>query len=78
MGEDATWPTRHGGGEGEGLEDGCDDEVWMALVASTHSGEALSRSPVPMWFGDQGFENYSILLSGGVEAAGSVPVARMM
>ncbi|MEO0939802.1 MAG: sn-glycerol-3-phosphate ABC transporter permease UgpE [Pseudomonadota bacterium] len=52
--------------------------VWMALVASTHSGEALSQSPIPMWFGNQGFENYSILLSGGVDAAGGVPVARMM
>jgi sn-glycerol 3-phosphate transport system permease protein len=26
----------------------------MALVASTHPGEALSRSPIPMWFGGRG------------------------
>jgi len=52
--------------------------VWMALVASTHPGEALVRSPIPMWFGDQGWENYSQLLSGGVPEAGGVPLARMM
>jgi sn-glycerol 3-phosphate transport system permease protein len=52
--------------------------VWMALVASTHTGEALSRSPIPMWFGDQGWENYRTLMSGGVDQAGGVPVARMM
>jgi sn-glycerol 3-phosphate transport system permease protein len=52
--------------------------VWMALVASTHTGEALSRSPIPMWFGDRGWENYRALMSGGVDEAGGVPVARMM
>jgi sn-glycerol 3-phosphate transport system permease protein len=52
--------------------------VWMALVASTHTGEALSRSPIPMWFGDRGWENYRTLMSGGVDEAGGVPVARMM
>jgi sn-glycerol 3-phosphate transport system permease protein len=36
----------------------------MALVASTHPGEALSRSPIPMWFGDQAVENYTQLLTG--------------
>lgn len=52
--------------------------VWMALVASTHPGEALARSPIPMWFGDQGWENYRQLLTGGLPEAGGVPVARMM
>jgi sn-glycerol 3-phosphate transport system permease protein len=52
--------------------------IWMALVASTHSPEALSISPIPMWFGDQGFENYSQLLSGGLPEAGGTPVGRMM
>ncbi|AHM05741.1 Glycerol-3-phosphate ABC transporter, permease protein UgpE [Roseibacterium elongatum DSM 19469] len=52
--------------------------VWMALVASTHPGEALARSPIPMWFGDQGVENYTQLLTGGVPATGGVPVALMM
>ncbi|QBX99872.1 sn-glycerol-3-phosphate ABC transporter permease UgpE [Rhodophyticola sp. CCM32] len=52
--------------------------VWMALVASTHPGEALLRSPIPMWFGDQGVENYTQLLTGGLPEAGGVPVLRMM
>ncbi|QIE54021.1 sn-glycerol-3-phosphate ABC transporter permease UgpE [Pikeienuella piscinae] len=52
--------------------------VWMALVASTHGPDALSRSPIPLWFGDQGWENYAQLLSGGVPEAGGVPVLGMM
>ena len=52
--------------------------VWMALVASTHGPDALSRSPIPLWFGDQGWANYSQLLSGGLPEAGGVPVGQMM
>ncbi len=52
--------------------------VWMALVASTHPPEALARSPIPLWFGGQGWENYRELLSGGVSQAGGVPVWGMM
>lgn len=52
--------------------------VWMALVASTHPPEALSRSPIPMWFGDQGWANYKQLLTTGVPEAGGVPIGRMM
>lgn len=52
--------------------------VWMALVASTHPPEALSRSPIPMWFGDQGWANYRQLLTTGVPEAGGVPIGRMM
>ena len=52
--------------------------IWMALVGSTHGPEALSISPIPMWFGDQAIANYSTLLSGGLAEAGGVPVGRMM
>jgi len=52
--------------------------VWMALVASTHGPGALARSPIPLWFGTQGWANYKQLLSGGVPEAGGVPVGRMM
>ncbi len=52
--------------------------VWMALVASTHPPEALSRAPIPLWFGGQAWENYKTILSGGLSQAGGVPVARMM
>lgn len=52
--------------------------VWMALVASTHGPEALSHSPIPLWFGDRGWQNYSDLLVGGLADVGGVPVSRMM
>ena len=52
--------------------------VWMALVASTHPPEALSKSPIPLWFGGQAVENYSQLLSGGVPDAGGGPVGLLM
>jgi len=52
--------------------------VWMALVASTHGPEALSRAPIPMWFGTQGWENYTQLLSAGLPEAGGVPIGLMM
>ena len=52
--------------------------VWMALVASTHTGEALARSPIPIWFGDEAVANYTQLLTGGVPAAGGVPLSTMM
>lgn len=52
--------------------------VWMALVASTHGPEALSRAPIPLWFGGQGWANYKQLLSGGLPEAGGVPVGHMM
>ncbi|GGH37000.1 carbohydrate ABC transporter membrane protein 2, CUT1 family [Cribrihabitans marinus] len=52
--------------------------VWMALVASTHGPDALARSPIPMWFGDQGWQNYSQLLAAGLPEAGGVPLGRMM
>ncbi|MEL6793234.1 MAG: sn-glycerol-3-phosphate ABC transporter permease UgpE [Pseudomonadota bacterium] len=52
--------------------------VWMAVVASTHGPEALSRSPIPLWFGDRGWENYATLLGDGLAEAGGVPVLGMM
>ena len=52
--------------------------VWMSLVASTHGPEALSRSPIPLWFGDRAVENYTQLITGGVAEAGGVPVGMMM
>jgi sn-glycerol 3-phosphate transport system permease protein len=42
--------------------------VWMALVASTHPPEALAGSPIPLWFGGEGWENYTTLLTGGSPA----------
>jgi sn-glycerol 3-phosphate transport system permease protein len=50
----------------------------MAVVASTHPADALSRAPIPLWFGNQAWENYSTVLSGGIAAAGGVPVGQML
>jgi sn-glycerol 3-phosphate transport system permease protein len=52
--------------------------VWMALVASTHTGEALSAAPIPMWFGDQGLENYTHADDRGGRRGGRRAGRRMM
>lgn len=52
--------------------------VWMALTASTHAPGALSKAPIPLWFGDQGWDNYRQLLTAGLPEAGGVPLGRMM
>ncbi|MFQ5566497.1 MAG: sn-glycerol-3-phosphate ABC transporter permease UgpE [Paracoccaceae bacterium] len=52
--------------------------VWMALVGSTHPGERLSQDPLPLWFGGQGLETYSALLTKGLSDAGGVSVGRML
>lgn len=52
--------------------------IWIALVASTHDASAFSRAPIPLWFGDQGLENYKAVLSSGLPEAGGVPVSTMM
>jgi len=52
--------------------------VWIALVASTHAPEALAKAPIPLWFGDRGWQNYREILVEGLPQAGGVPVGRMM
>mgnify|MGYP002737728846 FL=1 len=52
--------------------------VWVALVASTHESNDFLRGTVPMWFGDQGYENYSRMLSSGISTSGMPPVGWMM
>jgi sn-glycerol 3-phosphate transport system permease protein len=52
--------------------------VWMALVGSTHVGARLSQDPLPLWFGSQGWETYSGLLTEGLSDAGGVSVGRML
>ena len=53
--------------------------LWMALVASTHGIEALSHTPIPLWFGDQGWRNYQALLfTTNLPEAGGVAIGRMM
>ncbi len=48
--------------------------IWLAFVASTVSQPEIVRPPMPLWPGDQFYENYSKALLSGVNA----PVARML
>lgn len=52
--------------------------IYVALVASTHSAADLVRSPIPIWPGNQFFQNYKTVLFHGLSAAGGEPVLRMM
>lgn len=52
--------------------------IWITFVASTHASEDLLRAPIPMWPGDQLWQNYAEVLSGGITGAGGVPVGVMM
>ncbi len=48
--------------------------IWLAFVASTVTQPEIVKPPMPLWPGDQFFENYSKALVSGVNA----PVARML
>ncbi|MEW9921572.1 sn-glycerol-3-phosphate ABC transporter permease UgpE [Marimonas sp. MJW-29] len=48
--------------------------IWLAFVASTVDQSEIVRPPMPLWPGDQLFENYRKALVSGVNA----PVAMMM
>lgn len=48
--------------------------IWLAFVASTVTQPEIVQPPMPVWPGDQFFENYSKALVAGVNA----PVAKML
>jgi len=48
--------------------------IWLAFVASTVTQPEIVKPPMPLWPGDQFFENYSKALVSGINA----PVARML
>ena len=48
--------------------------IWLAFVASTVTQPEIVRPPMPLWPGDQFFNNYREALVSGVNA----PVARML
>uniref|UniRef100_UPI00404842A4 sn-glycerol-3-phosphate ABC transporter permease UgpE n=1 Tax=Yoonia sp. TaxID=2212373 RepID=UPI00404842A4 len=48
--------------------------IWLAFVASTVSQADIVKPPMPLWPGDQFYENYSRALLAGINA----PVASMM
>ena len=52
--------------------------LWIAFVVSTHPLENLLTAPIPIWPGDQLWENYSQILGSGIDGYVAVPVLRMM
>jgi len=52
--------------------------IWVTFVASTHSIETLLSQAMPLLPGDRFWENYTAVLTGGVEGAGGGPVLRML
>jgi sn-glycerol 3-phosphate transport system permease protein len=53
--------------------------IYLALVGSTHSAQEMAQSPIPIWFGQDAWTNYSAILMGeGSGVTSQVPVARMM
>jgi len=48
--------------------------IWLAFIASTVTQPEIVKPPMPLWPGDQFFENYKKALVSGVNA----PVARML
>jgi len=52
--------------------------VYIAFVASTHEGRALTSGMLPLLPGNRMIENYNTILFGGMRQAGGVPVALML
>ena len=48
--------------------------IWLAFVASTVTQPEIVKPPMPLWPGDQFWENYSKALFSGV----NVPVSTML
>ncbi len=53
--------------------------VYITFIASTHTMDEVIQVPMPLWPGDQMWDNYSIALFGGRTGTGShAAVGRMM
>jgi len=52
--------------------------VWVTFVASTHTAERMLDVPVPLWPGTHLLDNFSTVLTEGVEGASTAPVSRML
>ncbi|SEM89028.1 carbohydrate ABC transporter membrane protein 2, CUT1 family [Loktanella fryxellensis] len=52
--------------------------VYVALIASTHPATAFSTGVIPLWPGDQMWENYSLMMGSGLSTAGAPPLAGMI
>jgi sn-glycerol 3-phosphate transport system permease protein len=52
--------------------------IWIVLVTSTQRMEDVLAAPIPMWFGGEGFANYTAVLGVGVQGSRTGPVGWMM
>ena len=53
--------------------------IYLALVGATHSAQEMAQSPIPIWFGSEGFTNFKTILMGeGSGVTTQLPVSRMM
>ncbi|NDG40408.1 MAG: sn-glycerol-3-phosphate ABC transporter permease UgpE [Betaproteobacteria bacterium] len=53
--------------------------LYLALIASTHTAQAIAQAPMPMLPGGHMLENYAAVLGGsGGSGASNAPVGRMM
>jgi sn-glycerol 3-phosphate transport system permease protein len=52
--------------------------IWIVLVTSTQRMEDVLAAPIPMWFGSEGFANYTAVLGVGVQGSRTGPVGWMM
>ncbi|MDN3525598.1 sn-glycerol-3-phosphate ABC transporter permease UgpE [Halomonas sabkhae] len=51
--------------------------VWLAITAATHDQSSLYTGTAPLWFGDQGLDNFRAILSEPVARLGT-DVARLL
>ncbi len=51
--------------------------LYVALVATSHTADVLIGT-TPLWFGQEFFNNFSLVLTQGLKAAGGIPVWLMM
>ncbi len=52
--------------------------IWIVLVTSSQRLEDVIQAPIPMWFGDQLLQNYTDVLTAGVQGSFSGAVAPML
>jgi len=52
--------------------------LWVAIVSSTHAGRDLLTAPIPMWFGDSAVENYTQMLTSGMQHVSGQPLTLML
>ncbi len=52
--------------------------IYMAVIASTHTGAELLHAPLPLFPGHALLDNYKTVLMQGMTATGGVPIAPMM